>query len=890
MTAELAAAEARLAPGCAANRLMYFAIPPSVFVDAARTVRAAGVSPSGWTRVVLEKPFGHDAASSLELGRALRTYLEESQMYRIDHYLGKEMVQNLMVLRFANAVFEPLWSGRHISTVQITFKEPIGTEGRGGYFDSYGIIRDVMQNHLLQVLSLVAMEPPVTMASEDVRNEKVKALRCVAPLRLEDVVLGQYGPNAAGTKQGYLDDPTVPRGSATPTFATAALYINNARWQGVPFILKCGKALNERKAEIRIQFRAPCSGLFSAAGGGAGDAAPRAGVGQTAAPAAVHQNELVIRIQPDEAVYMKLMSRLPGMEFTPTETELSLSYSSRFPAARVPDAYSRLLLDVLRGEQAQFVRDDELAAAWDIFTPLLHAIDDGRAPAPFVYPYGSRGPPQSDDFVRRLGYSWEGAYAGGWLKDYAPGAGAAALAAARDEFTLTKPRLTAMVGHFLEEMARGLAGRPSTIKMIPSFVTAVPGGREQGAAWAIDLGGSNLRVIEVALAGDSVATITREHKAEIPAATQRGSGEALFDFIAGACVEAGLPPGAKLGFTFSFPYAQHSISSGVLLEWTKGFSAEGVVGQDVAGLLEAAFLRRGLSVRVAALANDTVGTLCAGAYCAPASRVGVILGTGTNAAYIERADNIPKWGGAKGGDMLINMEWGGFGSSGGPNAFALLPFHSVDHQLDYATPNPTKQRFEKMISGMYLGELARLLLVSLAARGALQSSTAAPDAPLFKPWAFTTAAMADVAGDASPALVAVGAVLSALGLPSTPLVDRRVVVEVCELVARRAARLAAAAIAAVFTQMGAAGVGGAAAIDGSVFKKYPRFQEVRRRRSLASKSPPPLRPAYPFTQPTPPPPQWMRETLVELGMERDLVHAEDGSGIGAAMIAVVAAP
>ena len=824
MTAELATTEARLAPGGAANRLVYFAIPPSVFVDAARTVRAAGMSPSGWTRVVVEKPFGHDAQSSLELGRQLRTFFDEAQVYRIDHYLGKEMVQNLMVLRFANAVFEPLWSGRHISTVQITFKEPFGTEGRGGYFDTVGIIRDVMQNHLLQVLSLVAMEPPVSMRSEDVRNEKVKVLRCVAPLRVEDVVLAQYGPNAAGTKPGYLDDATVPRGSVTPTFATAALYVNNARWRGVPFILKCGKALNERKAEIRIQFRAPCSGLFAPFGG---CEAARPGVGQAAAPAPVHQNELVIRIQPDEAVYMKLMSRLPGMEFTPTETELSLSYSSRFPAARVPDAYSRLLLDVLRGEQAQFVRDDELAAAWDIFTPLLHAIDGGRAPPPHVYPYGSRGPPQSDDLVRRLGYSWEGAYAGGWLKDHAPGSGAAALQAAREEFTLSKPRLTTLVGHFLEEMARGLEGRPSTIKMIPSFVTGVPRGGEVGAAWAIDLGGSNLRVIEVALQGASAARITREHKAEIPAAAQRGSGEGLFDFIAAACAEAGMPSGAKLGFTFSFPYAQHSIRSGVLLEWTKGFSAEGVVGRDVSELLEAAFARRGLAVAVAALANDTVGTLCAGAYASPAARVGVILGTGTNAAYIERAARIPKWEGAKGGDMLINMEWGGFGSSGGPSAFALLPFHSVDHQLDHATPNPSKQRFEKMISGMYLGELARLLLVSLAARGALQGSTAAPDAALFKPWAFSTAAMAEVAADESPALDAVGAVLGALGLPSTPLGDRRTVVEVCEMVARRAARLAAAAIAAVFTQMGAEGAAGVAAIDGSVFKKYPKFQEVR---------------------------------------------------------------
>jgi glucose-6-phosphate 1-dehydrogenase len=911
----------------AANRLFYLAVPPAAFVACAATVSAVGQSATGWNRLVVEKPFGHDSASSEALGRALAAHFPETSIYRIDHYLGKEMVQNLMVLRFANAVFEPLWNREHISTVQVTFKEPIGTDGRGGYFDDVGIIRDVMQNHLLQVLSLVAMEPPVSMSAEDIRDEKVKVLRCVSPLDVAHTVVGQYGPNAAGTQRGYTEDPTVPQGSKCPTFAAAVLHINNARWAGVPFILKAGKALNERKAEVRIQFRPPASGLFGAMGGGGGirggggggdggdpAAVAAVGVGQ-GKPLSVHQNELVIRIQPKEAVYLKLISRLPGMEFEPVETELSLSYSQRFAGhGSAPGDYARLILDVLRGDQSQFVRADELTAAWRIFTPYLHAAAAG--PHPIIYPFGSRGPPQADDLIRACGYSWEGHYAGSWLKDHDPASGPAALEAARSEFTLSTQRLRSLVENFLGEMTAGLAGAPSSLKMIPSFVTALPTGSEGGSAWAIDLGGSNLRVLHVGLTPGAPPRVLTEHKVTVPPAVQAGPGEALFDLIARACVEAGLPAtegggggsgggGAKLGFTFSFPYAQHSLGSGTLLEWTKGFSAPGVVGKDVSLLLEAAFARAGRAgQRVTALANDTVGTLCAGAAVAPATRIGLILGTGTNAAYMERLSRVEKWsgGGDAGSGMAINMEWGAFGSGNDVHAFALLPFHSVDHELDVATPNPSKQRFEKMISGMYLGELARRLLVQLVAKGAIfvtqraaagaaaaaaaaaaagggaaataaaaggsavaAAAAAAPGAAaaaipsgLNTPWAFTTGDMAELSEDASEDLRGVaGVVERALGIPGCSLDCRRKVVEVCRLVAKRAARLAAGGVAAVATQiLSRAQAAGAeapprigCAVDGSVFKRYPGFA------------------------------QWMREALQDLGVDCDLTHAEDGSGI-----------
>jgi glucose-6-phosphate 1-dehydrogenase len=289
------------------------------------------------------------------------------------------MVQNLMGLRFANSVFEPLWNRFHISLIQIVFKEDIGTEGRGGYFDQFGIIRDVMQNHLLQIMALVAMEPPITLSAEDVRDEKVKLLRSVPPITLQDLVIGQYGRDATGQKESYLDDKTVPQGSVTPTFATAVLHVNNSRWRGVPFILKCGKALNERKAEIRIQFLSSPSGLYKSP-----------------------PNELVIRVQPNEAVYLKLSAKEPGLSDELHQMELDLTYKERF-ATQLPEAYERLIYDVIRGDHNLFVRDDELTHAWKIFTPILHEIELKKI-HPIIYPFGSRGPQESDKMVKEKGF------------------------------------------------------------------------------------------------------------------------------------------------------------------------------------------------------------------------------------------------------------------------------------------------------------------------------------------------------------------------------------------------------------------------------------------------------------------------------------------------------
>ncbi|XP_074387223.1 glucose-6-phosphate 1-dehydrogenase [Zonotrichia albicollis] len=376
--------------GDRAHRLFYLALPPSVYTPVTQHLRALCMG-QGWNRVIVEKPFGRDLSSSEELSAHLSALFREEQIYRMDHYLGKEMVQSLMVLRFGNRIFGPIWNRDNVACVVLTFKEPFGTEGRGGYFDDFGIIRDVMQNHLLQLLCLVAMEKPASTNPDDVRDEKVKVLKSISPVELQDVVLGQYVGDPEGppeAQKGYLDDPTVPAGSTTPTFATAVLRVANERWDGVPFVLRCGKALNERKAEVRLQFREVPGDIFARQ---------------------CKRNELVVRVQPREAVYAKLNTKKPGMFLRPEESELDLTYGSRYKDVKLPDAYERLLLDVICGNQMHFVRSDELREAWRIFTPLLHQIEQRRE-RPLPYRYGSRGPPEADALLRRAGFLYEGTY------------------------------------------------------------------------------------------------------------------------------------------------------------------------------------------------------------------------------------------------------------------------------------------------------------------------------------------------------------------------------------------------------------------------------------------------------------------------------------------------
>ncbi|KAF8408446.1 hypothetical protein HHK36_007599 [Tetracentron sinense] len=377
--------------GRISNRLFYLSVPPNIFIDAVRCASSSASSANGWTRVIVEKPFGRDSESSTALTRGLKQYLVEDQIFRIDHYLGKELVENLSVLRFSNLIFEPLWSRQYIRNVQLIFSEDFGTEGRGGYFNNYGIIRDIMQNHLLQILALFAMETPVSLDAEDIRNEKVKVLRSMKPLQLGNVVIGQYKSHTKGeiTYPAYTDDKTVPKDSLTPTFAAAALFIDNARWDGVPFLMKAGKALHNKRAEIRVQFRHVPGNLYKRNFGTDLDGAT---------------NELVIRVQPDEAIYLKINNKVPGLGMRLDRSNLNLHYAARY-AKEIPDAYERLLLDAIEGERRLFIRSDELDAAWELFTPLLKELEEKKI-IPEYYPYGSRGPVGAHYLAARYNVRW----------------------------------------------------------------------------------------------------------------------------------------------------------------------------------------------------------------------------------------------------------------------------------------------------------------------------------------------------------------------------------------------------------------------------------------------------------------------------------------------------
>jgi len=364
------------------NRLFYFAIPPNVFAETGEAIKTACMAPNGFSRMIVEKPFGRDLESCKEILGRLGQHFDETNLFRIDHYLGKEMVQNLNILRFGNVIFEPLWNREDIQCIMFTFKEPFGTDGRGGYFDQYGIIRDVIQNHLLQCMCLLMMECPTELdgpgAGEKIRDEKVRVLEAMETITIDNVFTGQY--------EGYTDDETIKnKDTVCPTFAMVRCFINNPRWQGVPIIFKAGKALNERKAEMRIQFKdAPASEFLF------GGVCPR--------------NELVMKLQPEEAIYLKSNIKKPGFSTEPIQSELEVNYEKRFfdnTAAKNPDAYSRLILDVLRGRSAAFVRSDELIRSWEVFTPVLQQMENDKI-KPYPYKQGGRGPAEADEWFEKM--------------------------------------------------------------------------------------------------------------------------------------------------------------------------------------------------------------------------------------------------------------------------------------------------------------------------------------------------------------------------------------------------------------------------------------------------------------------------------------------------------
>ncbi|HZE72999.1 MAG TPA: glucose-6-phosphate dehydrogenase [Pyrinomonadaceae bacterium] len=376
------------------KRIFYLATAPEFFGPIAKKLGAFDLaqSPTGWTRIIVEKPFGYDLESARKLNDELASVFKENQIYRIDHYLGKETVQNLLVFRFANSIFEPLWNRQYIDHIQVTNAETVGVEGRGSYYDKAGVIRDMIQNHVFQVISLIAMEPPVSLSANSIRDEKTKAMQSVRPIPEDRVdefaVRGQYGPGfvLGDSVVGYRQEPGVDPHSSTETFVALKLYLDDWRWAGVPFYLRSGKRLQKRITEIAIQFKEVPHRLF------------------VDADSPLQPNVLVIRIQPNEGITLRFGAKLPGPAMRIRWVSMDFRYGSSF-GVKPPEAYERLLLDCMLGDSTLYARRDMVERGWEIVMPILNAW---KKPAPDFpnYEAGSWGPKAAFELIERDGRAW----------------------------------------------------------------------------------------------------------------------------------------------------------------------------------------------------------------------------------------------------------------------------------------------------------------------------------------------------------------------------------------------------------------------------------------------------------------------------------------------------
>jgi glucose-6-phosphate 1-dehydrogenase len=384
--------------GTQGNRLFYLSTPPNTFepviecLGKQKLMKRAKDGES-WQRLIIEKPFGRDGASARLLNDLLHKYFDEGQVFRIDHYLGKETVQNMMVMRFANSIFEPIWNYKYVDHVQITVSETLGVGTRGGYYDKSGAMRDMVQNHLFQLMALVAMEPPAALDAVSIRDEKVKVYKSVRPFTPEHVssfaVRGQYGPGSGGgaTTHGYLKEKDVPADSRTETFVALKLFVDNWRWSGMPFYLRTGKFLPEKLSQVVVRFRSPPLALFQK---------------QCASP--VFANDLVINIQPDEGINLRLNAKVPGGSMNIQGVALDFLYKTTFKV-EPPEAYERLIYDAMIGDQTLFIRGDEAEAAWAVVDPIEQAwAKSGAKPEP--YTPGTWGPAKANALIESDGRTW----------------------------------------------------------------------------------------------------------------------------------------------------------------------------------------------------------------------------------------------------------------------------------------------------------------------------------------------------------------------------------------------------------------------------------------------------------------------------------------------------
>ncbi len=376
--------------GTEGNRCFYCSVPPQIYRDIVEQLGRAGLSCQhrdhhGWCRIIVEKPFGHNYDSARELNQALHSVFTEEQIYRIDHYLGKETVQNILVFRLGNSIFEPLWNRRYVDHVQITAAERVGVEHRAGYYDQSGALRDMIQNHLLQVLCVIAMEPPSSFDAESVRLEKLKVLKAIRPIRIGQVdryaVRGQYGPGENAL--GYLQEEDVPPNSRTETFAALEFTVDNWRWQGVPFYVRTGKCMAKRTSTVTLQFHQPPHLIFAQAD-------------------ALAPSTLTIRIQPEEGISLSFNGKIPGPDVHLGTVNMDFSYADSF-GGRTPEAYETLLLDCLLGDATLYSDSDWIEQSWALLTPILdawQAPSSGEVPS---YPVGAAGPEETNDL---LGEAW----------------------------------------------------------------------------------------------------------------------------------------------------------------------------------------------------------------------------------------------------------------------------------------------------------------------------------------------------------------------------------------------------------------------------------------------------------------------------------------------------